>query len=413
MAGSSTDVRDWLIEQGHLEPGRRGPLSAAHRAIYDAEHGGPGAGDAEVSGADPLGLASAAPSGTAPGERPPARSKGTPLMSAARTRLWGPGGRPKAGGRGRAKGKHARVSLAGWAEDLVADLAWLAGGMPPIQKILMLETPYVGVVFEDAVKGTVVDNALQPVARNMQALKAVNGVLGPAVYVAGITLFGQRVEVPVMGPEGPLRHPETGEQVTRVDFDGRTKAMFMGLRYSLMQMGNISPAQLEAVQGRTADRQARAAQVDAIIDWIFSLAPPAVSAEDDAAQHLGDLLGASGDTPAPPAATGVGWPQEPGAYPYPPAPPMDAAGADPGRMSLPWPRMSWWYPTPPAWRGGPRRWPRSCSSRWRGGARGSPAMRPAWPSGARRRWRRRSKRFWRAAASAAGAARGGAQTAAR
>ena len=427
---AGTDVRAWLIEQGHEVP-KRGPVPAALRELYDTEHGiEPGDDAGEVSGADPLGLAGAAPRATAPGERAPARARRSPLMAGARERLWGPRGRPKAGG-GRTRGKHARVSLADFAEETWSDLAALFAPMPPVQKILTLQAPYAGVVAEGTVKGTVVDSALQPLARNLAAVKAVNGLLGPPVYVAAISLFGGRVEIPVAGPDGePVRHPETGEILTRSDFDPRTRLMFLGLKHSLMQMAAISPDQLAAVQERAADRASRSAEVDMIIQWLFSLdpPPPGVSPEDDAAERLGGLLGgAAGDAAAaaassPPSAAaagwpgGTGWPADPATYPYPP-PGMDGTGADPGRASLP-PRGFTWSlsVTPPAWRGGCWRPRCCCCSRSAGGAPGSPGMPRVIVTARRprpRRWRRKLSGSWRAAVFAAGAVRGAARGAVR
>lgn len=350
MAASSTDVRAWLIEQGETPP-QRGPIPERQRQLYAEAH--PADSD-DVSGADPLNIAAAGTGGTAAGEQAPRRIKGTPLIAGARERLWGPRGRPGAGGRARpGRGKHARVSLATWAEDLWGDLAYMAAPLPPVQKVLYLQAPYAGPVVESSLKGTAADAALQPIARNMQAVKAINGLVGPPVFVAGILLLGGRVQVPVVDADGtPVTDPRTGQPAMRSEFDQRTKMMFLGLRYSLLSMSSLPAQQVAAVRASADERLARSRAMDAHINWIFDMTPPpeGTSVEDEALQRLGDVIGdqapAAGPaagapvdgrlvppgTPVPPADSyPYGTPPQSPGFMYPPAPGMDAAGADPGR----------------------------------------------------------------------------------
>lgn len=340
-ASASTDVRAWLREQGETPP-ERGPVPKALQALYDDAHGGgdeyPGE-DEGVSVADPLNLAAAAPPATARGERAPRRVERSPLLAGARQRLWGPRGRPAAKPRASsARGKHARVSLAGFVSDTYADLAYLAGGLPPLQKVLYLQAPWSGQMAEATLKGTWADNMLQPAARNVGVIKALNGALGPPIFTTAIMLTGQRVQVPVMDPATGEQaiDPATGEAVWRTDFDGRTKAMFMGLKYSLMSMQQVTPAQVEQIIESAEQRRARSAAVDDLMTWIFDLTPAAGGdVESEALDRLADVMSPAEDEapgpPAPPAAGPVPFTMDP-SYPYPPAAPaMDATGADPGR----------------------------------------------------------------------------------
>jgi hypothetical protein len=334
---SSTDVRQWLIEQGETPPAR-GPVTAAQRALYDEAHPDPAGADF-VTGADLPDDPAAAPIGTHAGERAPRPRAGRPRGAAALTsRLWGPAKGQGKGPRARKPApKHARASVAGFVEDFWGDLAWMAAPLPPLQRVLQVQAPFAGVILEDTVRGTVIDNMVQPVARNVQAVKAINGTLGPPAYVLGIMLTGKRVPIPVIGPDGPVLDPETGEQVFNVDFDARTKMMFMGLRYSLLHMGSLSEQQMKAITARADDRIARGREVDKMIAWIFGMPePPGDSAEEEALQHARTMARPSAAAAPGPAGPDVTYPPpdmstHPYAYPPAPAAAMDAEGADPAR----------------------------------------------------------------------------------
>jgi hypothetical protein len=293
---TTTDVREWARTQPDLagQVPERGPLPKSMRDAYHAAHPVPGEvlgdGEADYDG----GVTEAdfppepEPAATQAGERKPARVRGTTRKgSGLRERLWG--GQPKAKAGPKAK-KRPRISLTSFVEDAWSDLAWLAAPLPPLQRVLYAQAPYAGVVLEDSVKGTVVDTVLQPVARAETAIRAVNGLAGPPVFVLGILTRGARVQV--TGPDGQPLTDDEGQPVT--DYDTPTKLMFMGLRYCLLQMTKVTAAQLSAVQERAEDRLERGRAVDEMIAWIFGMpAPPDVAAgEEEAIRRAQQMMGA-------------------------------------------------------------------------------------------------------------------------
>lgn len=307
---AATDVRQWLREQGH-EIGVRGAIPRHLQDEYDAAHQPAPAKtvpgeviDAGVTEADfpPDDFEQNPPDEGKPAakgrERKPRPVK-PPAARPLRERIFTRG----AAGKGKAKARHPRVPLGDWAEETWTDLAWLAEPIPPLSKILTIQAPYAGVVFDDAVKGTPVDGMLQPVARYAGAFRALNGLAGPPVYVALICATGQRVQVGALEDGTPV-----------MDFDARTKMMFAGLRYSLLQMTKIADVHAEQIRERTEAAAGRMAVVDAIIDSLFG-APPQAS-----------------PPPAPRAPASAGGGDHANGYRYPDAPVMDDTGADPGRL---------------------------------------------------------------------------------
>src|SRR5258708_6924876 len=54
-----------------------------------------------------------------------------------------------------------RTDLSEFAEDAWRDLAMLAGGiMPPVSKVLTIQAPYAGVVFDEAIRGLPIVDAV-------------------------------------------------------------------------------------------------------------------------------------------------------------------------------------------------------------------------------------------------------------
>jgi len=322
MAASSTDVRAWAREQGHDIPSSRGPLPKHIKDAYAEAHPAPVVpGVVEESSFDPsMGVTEAdfppdddypgdtaaptEPTAKTKGERKPRAVKPPPAKGGWRTRLFGPA-KPAAH-----KAKHARTSLSDFAEETWADLAFLAQPIPPLARILDIQAPYAGVVFDDQVRGTIVDTLLQPVAQYSGMIRGLNGLVGPPVYVGLICATGARVQVTT--PDGkPVVDPD-GNPVT--DFDGRTKVLFQGLRYSLLQMSKITEVNAEAITARRQESEARKMAVEVMIATIFDMPMPAF-------------------VPAPAPATnghGGGDPSPNGnGFRYPDPPTMDNVGANP------------------------------------------------------------------------------------
>jgi len=111
-------------------------------------------------------------------ERKPRRVK-----PSARPPLWD---RLKGTKSGRPKRKQPRVSLAPLIGNFWALMGSVAGRADvPLGRCLTMQSPVAGEILEDVVKGTVVDTALQPIARARDKGKAVAALmLPPAVVVA-------------------------------------------------------------------------------------------------------------------------------------------------------------------------------------------------------------------------------------
>lgn len=346
MPASSTDVRAWLRDERGYEVPARGSIRRDWQEEYDNAHQpppGPAVVPGEVLEDEPdiplggdggvTGAAPPPPRGERPG-RAGARAKDSSEKQPRRPGRGARGGRAKPkrfterifGSWGR-KDRGPRQPLGDFAEETWSDLAWLAAPIPPLAKILEVQAPYAGAVFDDQVAGTFIDTMLQPVARNAGVFRALNGLAGPPLYVAMICLVGGRVQVhdpagqPMVYPPG---HPAEGQPV--MTEDARTKMLFAGLKYSLLQMMKIGDENEEQIQARTEIAAVRNRAVDALVRSIFELpAPPGMGPRLDGAQQPpGPPQQPPGPPPGPP-------PDQPG-FIYPQAPQMDGTGADPGRM---------------------------------------------------------------------------------
>jgi hypothetical protein len=327
MVAATTDVRAWLREQGHAV-NARGQIPADLHALYDQAHtGGPPVIQGEIldssmgvteadfppaddDPADP-GDAGPAPAATVKArERKPrtVRPQSAPGTRGIRERIFG----GKAAD-GKPKGKtQPRVSLSDWAEETWSDLAWLAQPVPPLAKILTIQAPYAGVVFDEQVKGTPIDPVLQRAARYSGGLRVLNGLAGPPVYVGLICATGARMQPVDPGTGQPAVYPDGSPVLV---YDQRTQMLFQGLRYSLLQMTKIGEVNADEIRERTQASAERMAVVDQIISDLFDLAPQS----------------SPGPHPVPRSPGGPG--DAPNGYRYPDPPVMDGTGTDPGRMS--------------------------------------------------------------------------------
>jgi hypothetical protein len=326
---SSTDVRQWLREHD-FEVGARGPLSPEQQLAYDQAHPPaviPGTAE-DVTVADgpddypPPADGPPAAEGNAGGDAPPAtgeRKPRAPGRGSSRGRKGKRGGflgrllggRRGGGGRGRGRGgARAREPLGDWAEEMWTDLAWLASPIPPLSRMLTLQAPYAGVVFDTEVAGTPVDMILQPVAKYSGLYRALNGLVGPPLMTMWIATQG----APLRDEQNRIILNDKGEVV----YDGPTTMAFQMLRYSLLQMIKVSDLRSEEVAARTEGMAERMKTVDDIVDSLF----PRPKAPQPGPQAQ----------PGPPP--GPGWPaaQNGPVRLYPAPPVMDATGADPGRM---------------------------------------------------------------------------------
>ena len=312
-----SEVRAWAREQG-LEVNARGAIPADILTAYEASQAdesawltanadpGDNAGVTEADFPPPLETGDETGTPAAPKrERRPRTVKAARPKASAKgwKQLWG-------GAQSKVKGKGGpRTDLSEFAEDTWRDLAMLSAGiMPPVSRVLTIQAPYAGVVFDEAVKGLpIVDAVLQPVARASVSLRALNGLLGPAFFTAAITVQGQwETEqdgvTPVFGPDG------------RMVPTARTAMMFGGLKYSLLQMSRT--ADLDAVRERAEVDAERMRKVDDLVDFIFPMPRKAPAPPHDA----------DTSSPAAPHTAAAGQVIQP-TFVYPKPPQMDDVGA--------------------------------------------------------------------------------------
>lgn len=311
-----SEVRAWARDQG-LEVNARGAIPADLTAQYEAAHNGhadypaPDVDqDAGVTVADfppPLpGPETVQQEKTetnrTPRERRPRVVKPTTTSRKGWRQMFG-NATPKTKTR-----SGPRTDLSEFAEDTWRDLALLASGvMPPVSRVLTIQAPYAGVVFDEAVRGLpLVDTVLQPIARASVSLRALNGLFGPMVFTAGLCAQGEWEQhkdgSPVFGPDG---RPVPTQ---------RTAMMIGGLKYSLLQMSRT--ADLSKVQERAEVDAERMRSVDALVDFILDYPRAPAPAPD----------GTPPSEPTAPPGAASGQVLVP-SFVYPPTPTMDETGA--------------------------------------------------------------------------------------
>jgi hypothetical protein len=251
---TTTDKRRWLKaehEAGRLDapPPVHGVLPPSLEDMYDAAHQSANGADDDGFG-DPPDVASA--------ETPPAR----PPRAKAGKKWTAPWAKQK--GRGRPKAKRTRVPV-----DEVIGGAWrlmarVARPIPPLERVLKIQSPVAGLLLEDAVAGTVLDTALQPIARLMGTGKTAAALIGPPLLVTAGTLHMQRAAM-----EGKPPNPAV------------MGIIHEGLRESLMVWMEVAGPKFDEALARERDFEAKyGADVDGFIAFLFS--PPADQADPEA-----------------------------------------------------------------------------------------------------------------------------------
>ncbi len=275
MTATAEEIRAWARAEQLPNVPARGQVPQWLHDAYEERHAHPGAGDdgldGDVAQAAPPppgaenGQAAAPPgreSETAPREVK-APSSGRRAAGRLRARLGG--GKPAAGKRKRARPKHPRIPVTSMIEGVWGQLAWSARPVPPLSRVLSAQAPFAGVVLEDAVRNTVVDNALQPIARTEELSKAVMGMIGPPAFVMAMLAVGRE-------------HPSFGY-------------LHGGLRFSLMSGAKASSMKLEEVMARIEEDEQLGKEIDKLIEWIFSMpgqAPPGQTVEGEVITPAGE-----------------------------------------------------------------------------------------------------------------------------
>lgn len=166
---------------------------------------------------------------------------------------------------GKKKAKKPRVGV----EDLICSgwrlMARVARPMPPLQRVLKMQAPVAGALLEDAVKDTIVDTFLQPLARLQAGGKTVVALAGPPMIVTMVCLHVAQAA-------------QQGRPPSRL-FMETAREM---LREALLIWMDVAGPKFEQALKREKDFEERyGATVDEAMAWIFSQ-PPAD--DDEAAQ---------------------------------------------------------------------------------------------------------------------------------
>jgi hypothetical protein len=280
-------ARAWLLEQGE-DVAQQGKLRNEQLERWREATGGVAEAGQDAGADDALADAEpAAPSGRgrpAPGEEGRAQEQTPRAVTRARqpaaTRvrsLFGAARKPKGktGRRKPSKPAQPWVRTDRFIESMWSQLAWAARPIPPIQRILAAQSPMVGIVLQDAARDTFIDKVLQPAARMEDKLEGANAVIGTLFWTALITARGgvQMVETPA-GPRPVIS--EDGGPV----WDGRTRPMITGLRFSLMSWLRIGERHADQII-ESADKLTELGNdADRLIAWIFSPTAPGQSASD-------------------------------------------------------------------------------------------------------------------------------------
>jgi hypothetical protein len=219
MDASDSEVRAWARETGWAAPGGRGVSSKgnvgqAAREAYSAAHNGgapagpdypPGMTDTDFSTAEaevPDDMAEARPG---PVAAPKAGARSAAASLRTRFKRGSPSGRKKP------RPKHPRISTAELIGSAWRIAAKMAQPLPPMYRTLRLQSVIAGPLLDDAVKGTLADTVLQPLARlsrageTMSALVAPNLAIGAMAYHLNQT-EGQPSPVIMQACQEMLRH---------------------------------------------------------------------------------------------------------------------------------------------------------------------------------------------------------------
>lgn len=175
----TADIRVWLKENRPDLWTQRGRLNQEQVEAYHAEN------EAEHSAED--------------AEQPEVAPADTPEVSPAREKPgFFPGFKKEQPAKGPAKRRAPLDSLVSAVWTVGAHVVGRNPQMTPVARCIATQAPAAGMVLDDALKGTVVDRALQPLARAGKKGEAVAAIIGPPVIVAAITM--QPELYPVLKP---------------------------------------------------------------------------------------------------------------------------------------------------------------------------------------------------------------------
>jgi len=265
---SDSEIRAWAVEHG-IHVSSKGRVSEAVRNAHRAAHNGEaapvpdypdGMTDADFDMAEaelPDDLADDMAEVTPRPVTPKASSRTT----VTRLNPWSKRGKTGAS-KSKAKAKaRPRVSTA----DLIGS-AWRIGAkvaqpLPPMYRTLRLQSVIAGPLLDDAVKGTVVDPFLQPLARLSRAGETVSALLAPNLAIGAMAWHLQQTN----GEPNPIVMQACQEM----------------LRHGLTAMMRIGGDAFAAQLAKERDDEERfGGDVEMIMAWLLS--EPADPAQEEA-----------------------------------------------------------------------------------------------------------------------------------
>lgn len=139
--------------------------------------------------------------------------------------------------------------------------AKFAAPLPPLYRVLRVESVVAGPLMEDAVKGTVIDTVAQPFARLTGVSKTVQALIGPPLAITAMAQHAAQMQA--QGREPNALFMNLGEEL---------------LRSSLIALLDIGGTKFEqAVQREREQEERLGMSVDAFMAYLWS--PPATTPE--------------------------------------------------------------------------------------------------------------------------------------
>lgn len=321
MTATAAEVRAWARGEG-MEVPERGVLAQSLYEAYDDAHGGVNGYEGGTGPEDfpAAGMAGGGEGAAAAGEeeRPVRPGQGSSGQRRG-SRFSFTGRRGRNTGKDKDKGKKdkkparrgPRLSVSAVIEKAWGQMAWAAGPVPPLARMLYAQAPLAGVILDPVVKDTLVDRVvLQPWARSEERYEAGIGLIGPPVFVmaamanapepvmhGGVPVYDQATD-PDSGQ--PLTDPETGQPVLVPRYEAPSpayKAAMVGLRWSVGIMVDAAGDAVERVTARAEQNKLREQRVEKFLAFILGYEPPPPeeqpeSQADKAAAAVMRLVGA-------------------------------------------------------------------------------------------------------------------------
>lgn len=252
MSPDAAEIRAWARGNGYDELGDKGRIPATVRQAYEQAHGLTSVVPDYPPDMDEDDFAEPGP--PPPGGDDPETGETRP--GAPALKKPGARGRLNLGRKTRTKSKHARPRVP--VDEAIGNgwriAARFARPIPPLERTLKLQSVVAGQLLEDSVKGTVVDKALQPVARFMSGGKVGAALVGPPLLVTAISLHVQQRTAQGLPPNPFFMN-------TAIEM----------LREALMLWMEVSGPKFEAAIQREKEFEERhGGTVDAVMQWLLS-----------------------------------------------------------------------------------------------------------------------------------------------